>query len=190
MPLSQRFVARRMGWLRANGEPHDFNGWKAPQALVKFGVLMPDEPLEGRGGWLGTRTFKPPEPLATDLGFTSAGEDADEGGAGVVEVAVSEPHAEVAEQPGVDWAQPAVRTTGWSQCGSRQRGVSVCSRAMPASITRLAAAKPTARNAAPWMVWRGPVIGRCASAATTTTSSSEPLSPDQRGLSGKRALAR
>jgi hypothetical protein len=97
LPLSQRFVARRMGWWRSNGEPHDGRGWRALEALLSSGVLVPGEPLEARGHWLGTRTFKPPEPLATELGFTTTSEHAVEGEPGVVEGAVAEPDAELAQ---------------------------------------------------------------------------------------------
>ncbi|HWK25367.1 MAG TPA: hypothetical protein VNS09_02335 [Solirubrobacter sp.] len=107
MPLSTRFVARRMGWLKASGEPDDSRGWNALRKLVAVGVLAPGEPLDGRGDWPGTRTFLPPEPLATALGFALAGGDAVEGESGGVELAVPEPHAELADQAGVDGTQTA-----------------------------------------------------------------------------------
>jgi hypothetical protein len=102
LPLSTRFVARRMGWLKADGKPDDSRGWKALRALVARGVLVPAEPLEGRGDWPGTRTFLPPEPLAAALGFGAASDDTVEREAGVVEAAVPEPGVEIPEQPGVD----------------------------------------------------------------------------------------
>ena len=107
IPLSQRFVARRMGWLRANGEPDDARGWKALRTLVERGVLVPAEPLPSRGGWPGTLTFLPPDELAAALGFASASDDAVDGEPVLVEAAVAQPGVEVAEEPSVNGAEVA-----------------------------------------------------------------------------------
>lgn len=107
MPISQRFIARKMDWRLSTGESDRDAGRRALKALVRYGVLVPGEPMPRRGGWEGTRTFLPPEPLAVELGFAH-GDDAVEGEPVVVEGPVGEPASELEEEPGVDGAGSGV----------------------------------------------------------------------------------
>lgn len=69
VPLSERYVAEKMGWLK-KGKPDGARAWKSMQALVKYGVIAPGEPRRdiSRAGRM-CLTFRPPEPLATELGY-------------------------------------------------------------------------------------------------------------------------
>ena len=69
IPLSGRYLAGKLGWL-AGGKPDGKTGWRALQALerrglIEFGEPRPDIKLAGRE----CRTIRPPEPLATALGY-------------------------------------------------------------------------------------------------------------------------
>jgi hypothetical protein len=70
VPLSGRFVARHMGW-SAKGTPDGRRGWGGLTALERLGVLDQGQPrtdLQSHGR--ACRTWRPPEPLASELGFT------------------------------------------------------------------------------------------------------------------------
>ena len=112
VPLSERTVARLMGWA-CRGQPDGKRAWSALNTLEDRGVIVrgPDlEPQPHRPpDWKGARTYLPPEPLASELGFRLATGDAVERDTVPVEVPVVEPAAEVEDQLRVDGAQPTTR---------------------------------------------------------------------------------
>ncbi len=118
VPLSRGFVAQLLGWRDIRGNLDRTRAREQLRTLLRYGVLVDAGELEGKGDWRGARLYLPPEPFATELGYeqplgVAAGDGAGEREARLVEAAVPEPDAELAEQPCVDGAQPAVGEDDW-----------------------------------------------------------------------------
>jgi hypothetical protein len=117
VPLSRGFVAALMGWRDRSGELDRPRAREFLRAVERHGVIEAVDQLAGRGGWEGARLYLPPEPLRSELGYeplgVAAGDGAVEREPGVIERAVAEPDAELADQAGVDRAEPAAGKDDW-----------------------------------------------------------------------------
>ncbi len=108
VPLSQR--CRSAHGLLCLREP--LAAPRALQMLVERGVLGRGKSLPPHGGWRGTNAFRPPEPLATGLGCSAAGDHPLERWAAVIESAVAHPLPKVEDEPSMDRGESGIAAPG------------------------------------------------------------------------------